>query len=113
MEDAQGIALGVLGISLIDLDLLSIADIYRALHWKQYYEKQTVEMMYRNSWEQTRILAGYIAAPNMKTKLKKFSDLFPFEWDENAGPKIGTDEWKAQAEEIRRRIEEKEKQNNG
>ena len=88
--------MGVLNISLDDLKLLSVSDIYRALHWKQYYESKSRETQYQNSWEQTRVISTYAAGPYLEKKVNNFSDLFPLEWDQ-AKPEITKEEREKQA----------------
>ena len=75
--------------------------------------KQQAEGKLRNDWEIGRLLAAYIASPYSQKKINNPKDLFQFDWDEDAGPKVGSDEWKEQAAEIRRRILAKEAEANG
>ena len=84
-----------------------------ALSWKQHYDTQLIEAQLKSNWEQTRLLAAYSIAPYSKQKIKDLKQFIPFDWDEGAGPKIGSPEYIEQMKEIRRRILEKEKQANG
>lgn len=74
--------MGILNISLADLDLLAPADVLLALSWKRHYDEQLFEADYRNTWEQTRLLAAYTIAPHSKNKIKNLRELFPLDWDE-------------------------------
>jgi hypothetical protein len=93
--------LGVLGISLDDLSLLSVADVLNALKWRQYYDTKTSEGKIRNDWEQTRLLAAYVISPYRKERLENVSDLFPFEWDD-AKPKFTEHDLELMAEQRRK-----------
>ncbi len=105
--------MGVLGLSMDDMDLLSVREILQAWQWKQKRERELLEAQLKNQWEVGRLLAAYIIAPYSKQKITDLKSLFSFEWDESAGPKIGTDEWKEQQKEIRRRILAKEAEQHG
>ena len=102
--------MGILGISLDDLELLSVRDVMRAWNWKQHYDSQLLTATLRNDWEIARLLAAYTIAPHSKKKITSLKSFFPLDWDEGAGPKIGSEEYIEQAKEIRRRILAKEQE---
>lgn len=92
--------MGVLGVSLTDASNMSVRDIYSALYFKEKYDEQH----FKNSWEQTRLLAAYVAAPYIKGGLNELSDLFPLEWDSKAVET--TEEDKAKMAAIRKKWDE-------
>lgn len=103
--------MGVLGLSLDDLALLSVYDVLHALKWKQYYQSKMSESQHRNSWEQTRLLAAYMVSPYMKNELDNLTDLFPLDWDE---VKQGyTEEDLEKMAEVRRKMDAQVKAEHG
>lgn len=102
--------MGILSISLEDLELLSVSDVLSAWQWKQHHEQQQLKAAMQNDWEIARLLAAYVIAPHSKKKITDLKTFMPLDWDEGAGPIIGSAEYIEQAKEIRRRIEAKEKE---
>lgn len=80
------------------------------MYWHQYFESKKIESLIKNQWEVGRLISAYTIAPHSKKKITSLQQFFPLDWDEGVGPKIGSPEYIEQAQEIRRRIEAKEKE---
>ena len=75
------LAVGVLGLTPADLDVLEPSELRRCLAARYAYD----ERRERSEWERTRILAWFTAAPHFKKGANKQpKDLIPLPWD-NAG----------------------------
>ncbi len=72
----MGIATGCVGMSRSDFERCTPSEFHQI--YRQWSERDT--RLYREGWEQTRTLIGFIL-PLYRTK-EKASDILPFPWDE-------------------------------
>lgn len=94
--------IGVIGIPYTDYWLLPISTIGRIV--KAYRESETAK--YRQSWEQTRMLAFYAANPETAKKAGKPDGLIKFPWERSKVKPKSLDEIRAQFEKIDKKVKQ-------
>ena len=111
MQDIEAVALGVLQISILEVGFWSVAEITAAMHWRGKYRTDELELMYRASWEQTRLIAAYVISPYSKEKIRDVTTFFPFPWDKSKQKTTPADLEKTA--EILRKLDEMQKREHG
>ena len=112
MQDIEAIALGVLQVGIVEVRLWSVADITAAMHWRSKYRTDELELQYRTSWEQTRLLSAYVIGPYSKEKIRDVAEFFPFPWDKKTTNKFTAEDLEKMAE-TRRKMDEMQKREYG
>lgn len=105
-----GYGLGVLGLSLVDLEMLTPAEFAATC---EAYQEQADDHV-RDAWTRTRILAAISVQPHTTRKITP-EQLLPLPWD-NAPrhrpaadtPKMTTAEQRARAHELAARLAKKQ-----